>query len=36
MLKDGSNHKNKDYKIKTVDVLIEIMEEIVKGIFTSR
>lgn len=32
MLRESSNHKNKEYKIKSVEVLIEIVEEIVKGI----
>lgn len=35
-LKEGSNHKNKDYKIKCVEVLIEVVEEIAKAIFLHR
>lgn len=32
ILKEGASHKNKDYKIKSMEVLIEIVEEIAKGI----
>lgn len=36
ILKEGANHKNKDYKIKSMEVLTEIVEEIAKGILMDR
>lgn len=32
MLREGVNHKNKEYKMKCLEVLVEVTEELVKGI----
>lgn len=36
MLKEGALHKNKEYKIKSMEVLIEVVEEIAKGVLAHR
>jgi hypothetical protein len=36
ILREGVSHKNKDYKMKCLEVLIEVSEELVKGISANR
>jgi hypothetical protein len=36
ILREGANHKNKEYKMKSLEVLIEVCEELVKGISTNK